>query len=248
MGVIKRLNQLKVSRQIRKMANEIQVLREVRNIDNEYEDLVKSATEDEEKKNIRAKVEYYKSIYGSPEIANPRSVNDTEFVNAPRAMKFFETIKFSYKNYSNFEGRASRSEFWYWVQFVALTTTALAMVISFVGINRIYSSNFLAIFVLSSIIPTLARVVRRLHDTDKPGIYALFWFTPIVGYFLLLFWLCTKSDFGSNRFGPSARVIHEAPTGFQTPQRSLKPVSDGHGTKGRSSVASLKKLLRKLLS
>lgn len=66
MGVIKRLNQLKVSRQIRKMANEIQVLREVRNIDNEYEDLVKSATEDEEKKNIRAKVEYYKSIYGSP--------------------------------------------------------------------------------------------------------------------------------------------------------------------------------------
>jgi hypothetical protein len=55
-GVIKRLNQLKVSRQIRKMANEIQVLREVRNIDNEYEDLVKSATEDEEKKNIRAKL------------------------------------------------------------------------------------------------------------------------------------------------------------------------------------------------
>jgi hypothetical protein len=49
-GVIKRLNQLKVSRQIRKMANEIQVLREVRNIDNEYEDLVKSATEDEEKR------------------------------------------------------------------------------------------------------------------------------------------------------------------------------------------------------
>jgi hypothetical protein len=32
------------------MANEIQVLREVRNIDNEYEDLVKSATEDEEKR------------------------------------------------------------------------------------------------------------------------------------------------------------------------------------------------------
>jgi|LakMenE01Jun11ns_1017448.scaffolds.fasta_scaffold9873854_2 hypothetical protein len=53
MGFMKRLNQLKVSRQIRKMANEIQVLREVRNIDDEYEDLVKSETEDEEKKKIR---------------------------------------------------------------------------------------------------------------------------------------------------------------------------------------------------
>ena len=248
MGVIKRLNQLKVSRQIRKMANEIQVLREVRNIDNEYEDLVKSETEDEEKKKIREKYEYHVSIYGVPTFASEKPVNEIEFINAPRAMKFFETIKFSYKNYSNFEGRASRSEFWYWVQFVALTTTALALVVSFVGIDRIYSSNFLAIFVLSSIIPTLARVVRRLHDTDKPGIYALFWFTPIVGYFLLLFWLCTKSDFGSNRFGPSARVIHEAPTRHQTPQRSLKPVLDRHGTKSRSSVTVLKKLLRKLLS
>jgi uncharacterized membrane protein YhaH (DUF805 family) len=248
MGLMQRLNQLRVSRQIKKIVNELEVIREVRNIDNEYADLVKSATEDEEKKNIRAKVEYYKSIYGSPEMATPKTVNDTEFFNAPRAMKFFETIKFSYKNYSNFEGRASRSEFWYWVEFVALTTTALALVVSFVGIDRIYSSNFLAIFVLSSIIPTLARVVRRLHDTDKPGIYALFWFTPIVGYFLLLFWLCTKSDFGSNRFGPSARVIHEAPTRYQAPQRSLKPVSDGQRTKSRSSNSFIKKLLRKLFS
>ena len=248
MGLMKRLNELKVSRQIKKIVNELEVIREVRNIDNEYADLVKSATEDEEKKNIRAKVEYYKSIYGSPEMPTPKTVNDSEFINAPRAMKFFETIKFSYKNYSNFEGRASRSEFWYWVQFVALTTTALALVVSFVGIDRIYSSNFLAIFVLSSIIPTLARVVRRLHDTDKPGIYVLFWFTPVVGYFLLLFWLCTKSDFGSNQFGPSARVIHEAPTRYQAPQRSLKPVSDGHGTKSRSSNSFIKKLLRKLLS
>jgi len=248
MGLMKRLNELKVSRQIKKIANELEVIREVRNIDNEYADLIKSATEDEEKKNIRAKVEYYKSIYGSPEMPDPKTVNDTEFINAPRAMKFFETIRFSYKNYSNFEGRASRSEFWYWVQFVALTTTALAMVVSFVEINRIFSSNFLAIFVLSSIIPTLARVVRRLHDTDKPGIYALFWFTPIVGYFLLLFWLCTKSDFGSNRFGPSARVIHEAPTRYQAPQRSLKPVSDGHGTKRALPGPFLKRLLRKLLS
>ena len=248
MGLMKRLNELKVSRQIKKIANELEVIREVRNIDNEYADLIKSATEDEEKKNIRAKVEYYKSIYGSPEMPDPKTVNDTEFINAPRAMKFFETIRFSYKNYSNFEGRASRSEFWYWVQFVALTTTALAMVVSVVEINRFFSSNFLAIFVLSSIIPTLARVVRRLHDTDKPGIYALFWFTPIVGYFLLLFWLCTKSDFGSNRFGPSARVIHEAPTRYQAPQRSLKPVSDGYGTKSRSSNSFIKKLLRKLFS
>ena len=147
---MKRLNQLKVSRQIKKIVNELEVIREVRNIDNEYADLIKSATEDEEKKNIRAKVEYYKSIYGSPEMPTPKTVNDSEFINAPRAMKFFETIKFSYKNYSNFDGRASRSEFWYWVQFVALTTIALAVVASFVELDQTYKNNFLAIFVLSS--------------------------------------------------------------------------------------------------
>jgi uncharacterized membrane protein YhaH (DUF805 family) len=248
MGFMKRLNQLKVSRQIRKMANEIQVLREVRNIDDEYEDLVKSETEDEEKKKIREKYEYHVSIYGVPTFASEKPVNEIEFINAPKEMKFFETIRFSYKNYSNFDGRASRSEFWYWVQFVALTTIALAVVASFVELDQTYKNNFLAIFVLSSMVPTLARVVRRLHDTDKPGIYALFWFTPIVGSPLLIFWFCTKGDRGGNRFGPSGRVIHEAPTLYQAQQRSLKPVSDGHGTKSRSSVTVLKKLLRKLLS
>jgi len=246
-GLIKRLNELKISRQIRKIDNELKVLRDVRKIDNEYEALVKSAAQDQEKKNIAAKYEHWKSIYGPSKSGSHKPVVEIEFVNAPKAMKFLGTIKFSYQNYSNFTGRASRSEFWYWILFVALITFGLAVVASFEGSTQIYKEMFLAVFVLSSMIPTLARVVRRLHDTDKPGIYALFWFTPIVGYILLTVWFCSKSDFGGNRFGPSQRDNHESPTLYQAPQRGFKPVLDKHATKSRLSTSFLKKLLRKLL-
>jgi uncharacterized membrane protein YhaH (DUF805 family) len=246
-GLLKRLNALKVSRQIRKIDNELKVLREVRKIDNEYEALVKSAAQDQEKKNIAAKYEHWKSIYGPSKSGSHKPVVEIDFVNAPKAMKFLETIKFSYQNYSYFQGRASRSEFWYWVLFVALTTFGLAVVASFDGSTQIYKEMLLAVFVLSSISPTLSRVVRRLHDTDKPGIYALFWFTPIVGYVLLTVWFCAKGDFGGNRFGP-VRGNHESPTLHRAPHRGIKPVSGQHAPQSRSSFSLLRKFLRKILS
>jgi uncharacterized membrane protein YhaH (DUF805 family) len=246
-GLLKRLNELKVSRQIRKIDNELKVLREVRKIDNEYEALVKSAAQVQEKKNIAAKYEHWKSIYGPSKSGSHKPVVEIDFVNAPKAMKFLETIKFSYQNYSNFQGRASRSEFWYWVLFVALTTFGLAVVASFDGSTQIYKEMLLAVFVLSSISPTLSRVVRRLHDTDKPGIYALFWFTPIVGYVLLTVWFCAKGDFGGNRFGP-VRGNHESPTLHRAPHRGIKPVSSQHAPQSRSSFSLLRKFLRKILS
>jgi uncharacterized membrane protein YhaH (DUF805 family) len=246
-GLIKRLNELKVSRQIRKLDNELKVFREVRKIDNEYEALVKSAAQDQENRNIAAKYERWKAIYGPSKSGSHKPVAEIDFVDAPKSMKFLETIKFSYQNYSNFTGRASRSEFWYWVLFVALTTCGLAVVASFEGSTQIYKEILLAVFVLSSISPTLSRVVRRLHDTDKPGIYALFWFTPIVGYVLLTVWLCAKSDLGGNRFGP-VRDNHELPTLHRAPHRGIKPVSGQHAPQSRSSLSFLRKLLGKILS
>ena len=119
-----------------------------------------------------------------------------EPMNAPKAMTFIEAVKFSYKNYANFNGRASRSEFWYWMLYCTVAAIGLAIVFP-----ALYS-----IFFLSSIVPSLARVVRRLHDTGKPWLYVLFVLMPLVGGILLIVWYCTKSDGGANRFGPSALI------------------------------------------
>jgi len=119
-----------------------------------------------------------------------------EPINAPKAMTFIEAVKFSYRNYGNFHGRASRSEFWYWMLYCTVVAIGLAIV----------SPAFYSIFFLSSIIPSLARIVRRLHDTDKPWIYVLFVLIPLAGGILLIVWYCTKSHVSANRFGPSALI------------------------------------------
>lgn len=222
MGLKKRINELKVSRQIRRIDNELKVLREVRKIDDEYEFLVKGA--------------------GQNPATNP------EFADAPRAMKLIGTVIFSYRNYAKFKGRASRSEFWYWVLFVALTIFGLAVVAPFAVLDRMYADYLVAIFVVSSIVPSVARVVRRLHDTNKPGTYALFWFTPIAGYVLLTVWFCTKSDRAGNRFGPSERGNHESRTLHRTSQRSVNPVSGQRAPQSGSSRSFLRTFLRKILS
>lgn len=114
-------------------------------------------------------------------------------------MNFIETIKFSYKNYVQFSGRAARSEYWYWVLFVCLGLIASPMFIE--------KANFLLplypIFLLSMIIPGIARGIRRLHDINKSGAFLFIGLVPVVGAIILLIWLCTKSDSVPNKYGPA---------------------------------------------
>jgi uncharacterized membrane protein YhaH (DUF805 family) len=177
MGLVERLNELESMRQSGQIS------------DSEYAMLVASATK---------KLGNENQLVGS---TLSESLVNLDGKNAPRAMRFGESIKYSFKNYSNFSGRASRSEFWYWVLFVVLVAFSL----SFAGALLVVDVEFLlSVFVLASIIPNLARIVRRLHDTNKPWQYMLFALVPLFGNILLTVWFCTKSDAGSNRFGPAS--------------------------------------------
>ena len=55
---------------------------------------------------------------------------------------------------------------------------------------------------LALLLPSLAVGVRRLHDIDKSGWWLLIVIIPIIGWVLLLVWVCTKGTLGPNRFGP----------------------------------------------
>ena len=135
---------------------------------------------------------------------------DLDGRNAPAPMNLVETIDFSYKNYARFSGRASRSEYWYWVLFsqlsFAIVYLATALTVEFENAHYgepIYFAAWLS--VLSTIIPGMARGVRRLHDTNRSGGFLFLLLIPFVGSILLLVYFCTDGDAVPNRYGPPSK-------------------------------------------
>lgn len=72
-----------------------------------------------------------------------------------------------WKNYANFEGRARRSEYWYFVLF----NTIILFGLSFLMVVGESFSILYALYALLSFIPNLAVAVRRMHDVGKRGWY-----------------------------------------------------------------------------
>ncbi|MBO7473224.1 MAG: DUF805 domain-containing protein [Ruminococcus sp.] len=79
-------------------------------------------------------------------------------------------LKLFFKNYTNFSGRSTRSEYWY----VYLWTFIFNMVVRFIGnIGGTSLANTLSIVVgVAIFVPSLAVSVRRLHDAGKTGWWA----------------------------------------------------------------------------
>ncbi len=116
--------------------------------------------------------------------------------------------KVVFQNYSNFEGRARRSEYWYFVLFNGIISIALyiLLILSLQSKVMFLISVFLYIFYsLIIILPYLAVGVRRLHDIGKSG-WNMFWMLcPGIGPILLLVWFCTDSKLGENKWGPNPK-------------------------------------------
>ena len=67
------------------------------------------------------------------------------------------------------------------------------------------------IFFLGTIIPYLAVLVRRLHDTNRTGWWVLIVFIPILGFIAWLIFTISEGDRGENRYGPNPLL---SPTGM----------------------------------
>lgn len=102
-------------------------------------------------------------------------------------MSFVEAIQTVLKKYAEFEGRATRSEFWWWMLFYALVTAALS-VFNVVRINEITSVGTLltGLWSIAVLLPNLAVAVRRLRDSSFSW-YTMFWaLVPVVGLIILI--------------------------------------------------------------
>ncbi len=102
------------------------------------------------------------------------------------------------RQYVDFEGRASRQEFWMFVLFNFLISMVAAFIDRMLGLrfglNQLYS-----LFVL---LPSIAVSVRRLHDIGKSGWMLLLSFIPILGWIWLIVLYATEGEPGDNEFGP----------------------------------------------
>jgi uncharacterized membrane protein YhaH (DUF805 family) len=113
------------------------------------------------------------------------------------------------KKYATFAGRARRSEYWYFMLFYLLAFVVLAIVDGVTGtFNEEAGVGLLSgLFLLATLIPTLAVTVRRLHDTDRSGWWILLNFIPLIGALVVLVFTVLDSQPGANRFGPNPKGV-----------------------------------------
>ena len=117
-------------------------------------------------------------------------------------MTFQQAVKSCFTKYVTFAGRATRSEYWYWVLFGTLGSLVALIVDTYVlGFDPSGASPIASIFGLVIALPGIAVGARRLHDMDRTGWWLLLTLTGI-GAFVLLVWFCFRGTEGPNRFGP----------------------------------------------
>ena len=120
-------------------------------------------------------------------------------------MDFQTSIKTCFNKFAVFSGRASRSEFWFFVLF-GILGGIIASIIDVMILDYPFEENgpINLIFSVALIVPSLSVAARRLHDINKSGWWQLLWIT-IIGGILLIIWHATEGENKKNKFGPSIR-------------------------------------------
>jgi uncharacterized membrane protein YhaH (DUF805 family) len=114
-------------------------------------------------------------------------------------MQFQDSVKTCLKKYVDFKGRASRSEFWWFILFVTLVNFVCGAL----------SDKLQGLVALLLLLPYLAVAVRRLHDIGKNWYWILIGIIPLIGALVMIYFYVQKSMPSTNAFGdvpPDAEV------------------------------------------
>ncbi len=114
-----------------------------------------------------------------------------------------EAVTEAFRNMFNYQGRASRSAYWWFVLFDVLAgigVLILAVIFAVVHVAAISILLYLAAAV-GGFLVGLPLAVRRLHDQDKSGFWYFIAFVPFIGGIWLLVLMLLEGTPGPNRFG-----------------------------------------------
>ena len=101
----------------------------------------------------------------------------------------------AFRNYVNFNGRATRTQFWMFVLFNFIANVILMAV----GFVLPFLAFLGSVYSLAVLLPGWAIGARRLHDTGRSGWWQLIALVPLVGWIVLLILFVLPST-GPNRF------------------------------------------------
>ena len=127
-------------------------------------------------------------------------------------MGFEDAVRSVLSKYVGFQGRALRSEYWWWILFVIILTAVTNAIDGFVIAPLLGFQSFemnagqpLSIIVsLAFFLPSLAVSIRRLHDIGRSGWWILIGLIPLIGMIVLIYWYVQPSQDGDNQFGQAA--------------------------------------------
>jgi uncharacterized membrane protein YhaH (DUF805 family) len=113
------------------------------------------------------------------------------------------------RNYATFRGRARRAEFWMFALVSWLIMIPLAIIGAILhGENG--AITLVDLYSLAVFLPSLALIVRRLHDVGRSGWWLFIALVPFIGAIILLVFYCTDSQPGPNAYGPNPKEANAA--------------------------------------
>ncbi len=113
-----------------------------------------------------------------------------------------------FRKYADFDGRASRSEYWWFFLISIIVSSLLSTIDAITGtFNPDYGIGLLsAVYSLAVFIPSFAVNIRRLHDIGRSGWWLFLHLIPLLGTLVLLFWSIKASDPDVNQYGITATL------------------------------------------
>lgn len=107
-------------------------------------------------------------------------------------MTFIDAIKCCFTKYADFEGCASRSEYWWWQLFTVLAIILLM-------------GSLLSVALVGLVVPGVAVTTRRLHDIDRSGWFQLLLIIPFIGSIVILL-MCVRPS-KQSRYSKASLVV-----------------------------------------
>lgn len=113
---------------------------------------------------------------------------------------FITAIKMFFANYATFRGRSTRAEYWWAVLFIFLVSLALSLT---------GSDSLQGLFNLAVLVPSLAILTRRFHDTGRSGWWVVaLYAVELIGLFIFI-GVIVSSIIGLATVDSSATVLAE---------------------------------------
>ena len=119
-------------------------------------------------------------------------------------ISFTDAVRLGFQRYTDFSGRSTRAEYWWWALFGLLVGIILGAVDTYTGTVGMFGNYGLLgiLFQLSVLVPSLAVGARRLHDINMTGWWQLLHLVLVIGSIVIMVLAIKPGDGHENKYGP----------------------------------------------